>query len=114
MSACSFYVQMLTEALAHTMIDQIGLPITNLIYVGGGGFQLLAPIGAEKTLPGILADLTERLLTVHQGDLGLTVEWDQVKLDEFKQFGAVYERLGSKLHPIKTETLCQSICAILV
>jgi len=106
--ARSFYVQMLTEALAHTMLDELGLPITNLIYVGGGGFQLLAHVGAEKTLPDILADLTERLLTVHQGDLGLTVEWEQVSPADFKQFGAVYERLGSKLNLAKRKPFAKS------
>lgn len=99
--ARSFYVQLLCEGLAHAIVDALGLPITNLIYVGGGGFQLLAPLAAEKSLPDIVTELTERLLIVHQGDLGLTVEYEQVMANEFQQFSAVYDRLGKKLNIAK-------------
>lgn len=106
--ARSFYVQLLAETLAHAIVHKLGLPVTNLVYVGGGGFQLLAPLKAEKTLPEIVKDLTERLLTVHQGELGLTVKWEQVKANEFSQFGAVFDRLGSKLNRAKRRPFSQA------
>jgi len=71
--ARSFYVQMITETLALAIIQALQIPITNIIYVGGGGFQILVPVCARENLPQIVRDLTDRLLVVHQGGLGLTV-----------------------------------------
>lgn len=42
MRARSFYLQLLTEAIARDVLTRLGLPITNALYIGGGGFQLLA------------------------------------------------------------------------
>ncbi len=51
--ARSFYVQLLSEALADAILLELGLPMTNMIYVGGGGFQMLVHTKAEQTLEQI-------------------------------------------------------------
>jgi CRISPR-associated protein Csm1 len=101
--ARSFYVQLISEALALAILDELGLPTTNLIYVGGGGFQLLAPLAAKDRLPDIVRDLADRLLTVHQGGLGLTVKWETVKYAEFGEFNKVRARLGQSINRAKRQ-----------
>lgn len=101
--ARSFYVQLLGEAIAFRILHELKLPITNSIYVGGGGFQLLVPLSAADQLPALLRDLTERLLILHQGELGLTVEWERVTAADFADFGKVYDRLGKRLNRAKRQ-----------
>ena len=40
----SFYLQLLTEAIAHWVLRQLDLPITNLLLASGGHFFILAPL----------------------------------------------------------------------
>lgn len=101
--ARSFYVQLISEALALAILDELKLPITNLIYVGGGGFQLLAPAKADEQLRGIVLGLVDHLLEVHQGGLGLTVKWEPVTSDDFRKFNEVQEKLGKKLNRAKRQ-----------
>lgn len=101
--ARSFYVQLVTEALARAMLNDLGLPITNLLYVGGGGFQLFAPLNAEETLKTSRRDLVERLLELHSGGLGLTVEWRALHYKDFSQFSAAREELGKVINRAKRQ-----------
>lgn len=65
----SFYLQLLTEAIALHLLDELGLPSCNLLYAGGGNFYLLAPVGAAEKLPAIQQDITRKLLRMHEGAL---------------------------------------------
>lgn len=101
--ARSFYVQLVTEALARTMLRDLDLPITNLLYVGGGGFQFFAPICAEESLKSSRRDLVERLLDLHGGGLGLTVEWLTLKYADFNQFSLARDELGKMINRAKRQ-----------
>lgn len=71
----SFYLQLLTEAVVRFILRELGLPVTNLLYTGGGHFYLLAPFGAEEELDEIRAQVSRKLLTHHLGDLYLALGW---------------------------------------
>jgi CRISPR-associated protein Csm1 len=101
--ARSFYVQLVTEALARAMLSDLGLPITNLLYVGGGGFQFFAPLNAEETLKSSRRDLVERLLDLHGSGLGLTVEWQKLRYADFSQFSLAREELGRIINRTKRQ-----------
>lgn len=96
--ARSFYIQILSEALALELMRRLGLPVTNLVYVGGGGFQALVPLKAEAPLQAIDQDFNNRLLDLHQGSLGLTLAWTGVSAIEFENMAQPRERLGRKLN----------------
>lgn len=101
--ARSFYVQLISEALALALVRRLELPITNLLYVGGGGFQLLVPVKTVGRLPEIARDLTDRLLEVHRGALGLTLKWTAVFSNEFDSFNQVRDRLGREINIAKRQ-----------
>lgn len=69
----SFYLEMLTEAVVRYIVRQLDLPITNLLYAGGGHFYLLAPLAAEEQLPRLRRDVSHKLLDHHGGDLYLAL-----------------------------------------
>lgn len=96
--ARSVYLQWVAEAVVFSLLNDLGLPLSSLLYVGGGGFQFLAPLGADKELPELVADLTDRLLKLHNGELGLTLAWGKLTQTDFTDFGSVRARLGEKLN----------------
>ena len=65
----SFYLQILTEAIARYLIRRLGLPSTNLIYSGGGSFFLLARPGDSEQLPRLQQEISRLLLKQHHGEL---------------------------------------------
>ncbi|MBI3243448.1 MAG: type III-A CRISPR-associated protein Cas10/Csm1 [Chloroflexi bacterium] len=101
--ARSFYVQLISEAMAMAMLRELDLPLTNLLYVGGGGFQLFAPMKAKEQLPNIVRDLVDRLLEAHQGGLGLTVKWRPLAYSDFEDFGKARDGLGKKINQAKRQ-----------
>ncbi len=101
--ARSFYVQLISEALALAILRDLDLPLTNLLYVGGGGFQLFAPMKAKELLPGIVRDLVDRLLETHQGGLGLTVKWHPLAYGDFDDFGKARDELGRQINRAKRQ-----------
>ncbi len=70
----SFYLQLLTEAVARYVLRRLALPMTNLLYQGGGSFYLLARPSDRDELRGIQRDVSRILLAHHQGDLYLALE----------------------------------------
>ncbi len=111
--ARSFYLQILGELIAFDVLSDLGLPITNLIYAGGGKFNLLAPVGVENQLDPLAQSLADRLLHAHRGALGLTLAWESVRADEFVRFGQVYDRLGQSLGRHKRRPFSQASAAVL-
>ncbi len=71
----SFYLQLLTEAVALAFLQALELPLTNLIYAGGGHFYILAPTNPEvaQIVHTLQQRLGEVLLRGHQGRLYLAV-----------------------------------------
>jgi len=65
----SFYLQLLTEAIARYVLRRLNLPITNLIYQGGGNFYLLARADDADQLQTIQQNISRILLQHHRGDL---------------------------------------------
>jgi len=69
----SFYLQLLTEVVARYVLRRLGLPITNLIYQGGGAFYLLARADDGARLREIQQEVSRVLLAHHQGNLYLAL-----------------------------------------
>lgn len=95
----SMYLQLLTEAVARYVLDQSGLPLTNLIYAGGGHFYLLAPIDSETDLSRIGRQVSQTLLHHHRGDLFLALEATVLAANDFHG-----QRLSDQWHNL-TERL---------
>ncbi len=70
----SFYLQLLTEAVVHYVLRRLGLPVTNLLYQGGGGFYLLARPSDRGRLGEVQKEVSRILLAHHRGDLYLALE----------------------------------------
>jgi len=81
--ARSFYLQLLTEAVARWLLRKFGMPITNLVYVGGGRFYLLLPPDVDSELMEFRRILDEVMLKHHDGDLYLALGSSSLQEDDF-------------------------------
>ena len=116
--ARSFYLQLLTDAVAHFVLEQLGLPVTNLLYAGGGSFYLLTPTTWEgepmgMRLQALQADITQRLFGAHEGHLRLALAWTPVAACEFQRghFAGTghhpWDRLHEQLRRAKERALAE-------
>jgi CRISPR-associated protein Csm1 len=69
----SLFLQLLSEAAASDVLRSLDLPASNLIYVGGAKFYILAPAAAIVRLAEIRSRLARILLAVADGDLYLAL-----------------------------------------
>ena len=102
----SFYLQLLTEAIAHWVLRQFDLPITNLLLSSGGHFYILAPYSeAEKQLDGLREKLSEKLWRLHRGDLACLLAGISITADDFgaDNFSRKWDDVSAKLHQSKQQ-----------
>ncbi len=99
----SFYLQLLTEAIARFVLRELGLPLVNLIYAGGGHFYILAPLDKESDLEKVRASVSRKLLTHHGGDLYLAMGWTTVSAREFSitRFGEKWQEVSQVVNTAK-------------
>jgi CRISPR-associated protein Csm1 len=105
--ARSFYLQLLTEVVAQYILDELGLPITNLLYAGGGNFFILAGSTQEKELARLRREVSQKLLVAHDGGLHLALAYVPVRANEFSrgEFHAVWDQLHQRLAVSKRRPL---------
>lgn len=95
----SFYMQLLTEAAVRYVLRRLNLPITNLLYAGGGNFYLLARPADAARLEDIQREIGRVLFKAHRGDLYLSLGTMPLKARDFyegrisQQWGALTEVL---------------------
>ncbi len=98
----SFYLQVLTEALARYLLRSLELPATNLIYAGGGSFFLLARPNDADRLLDLQQEISRILFQQHRGDLYVAVAGVSVAGSEFvngsisRKWDDVHEALRRK------------------
>jgi CRISPR-associated protein Csm1 len=82
----SFYLQMLTEAVARWILRQLGLPRSNLLMAAGGHFYQLLPYRrTEAAVETWRQQIARKLWQIHQGDLSLLVDYVAVAAGDFEE-----------------------------
>jgi len=99
----SFYLQLLNEAIARYLLRQMNLPITNLIYVGGGHFYLLVPPREIGRLQELQKQLEGLLLKHHDGALYVALGYAVLKAADFQadRFSARWRELYQVMDAVK-------------
>lgn len=94
----SLYLQLLSEGIAGYVLRRLGLPLTNLIFCGGGHFYILAPSEAERQLASVRAEVAGKLLEAHRGELYLALVGAPFStLDMLERFNKVWQEVGKLL-----------------
>lgn len=100
----SFYLQLLSEAIASYILREMDLPITNLLYCGGGHFYIISPAAEQSKLIELREYIERELLEMHKGELYLALAWVPLKVRDF--FGGNFsEKWRSVNYSINQEKL---------
>ncbi|HID56594.1 TPA: type III-A CRISPR-associated protein Cas10/Csm1 [Candidatus Poribacteria bacterium] len=95
----SFYIQLLTMAAAEWIRRSAGMPPANLIFCGGGTFDLLLPM--TERMRDLLAQWRREIARwTHEnflGELSLELAWIELSPADFYDFGSVYSRLSEEM-----------------
>jgi CRISPR-associated protein Csm1 len=99
----SFYVQLLNEILPRLIVQTLDLPMTNLIYAGGGNFYLLIRAADQPKLNALSEHISKILLAHHRGELYLALAPIALKEDDFigGEISNRWKDLGGALQRIK-------------
>ena len=102
----SFYLQLLTEAIAHWVLRQFDLPVTNLLLASGGHFYILAPDReAKEKLDTIRRTISENLWALHRGDLSCILAGISITTSDFESenFSGKWRAVSEKVQQRKQE-----------
>ena len=102
----SFYLQLLTEAIAHWVLRQLDLPITNLLLASGGHFYILAPDSeAREKLKALRRTISQNLWALHRGDLSCILAGISITPHDFEvdNLSSKWRAVSEKVHQRKQE-----------
>ena len=116
----SFYLQLLTESIAHAVLKAFDLPITNLLLASGGHFYILAPYTEAKAeLDRIRQNISKKLWTLHRGDLSCMLAGISIRAGDFgpqnfpdkwtEVSKSIQERKQSKWRELGTQDMFENL-----
>lgn len=95
----SFYLQLLTEAIALWILRRFDLPITNLLLASGGHFYLLLPYGeAREQIDALRAEIAEKLWGAHREELSIVLSGIPVTANNFDQFSGRWKLVSEEVN----------------
>ncbi|MEM4396939.1 MAG: type III-A CRISPR-associated protein Cas10/Csm1 [Candidatus Woesearchaeota archaeon] len=80
LKARSTYLSMLNELIPLTLVDELGLPEMNVIFAGGGNFEIIVP-NTEKLLNKVksfVEAINDELWRRYKGDLFLDISYKEL------------------------------------
>ena len=94
----SFYLQLLTEAIALWILRRFDLPITNLLLASGGHFYLLLPYReAREGIDALRAEIAEKLWGAHREELSVVLAGIPVTASNFDQFSGRWKLVSEEI-----------------
>jgi len=97
----SFYLSLLADVIADWFVRELGLTTANILFCGGGRFDLLMPIDepTREKLKGCEERLQKWLLDncFFQGELGIQLAPAEVRPKDFEDLRGIYGMLEDRL-----------------
>lgn len=99
----AFYVYLLNKTIALYILRRLNLPISNMIFCGGGIFTILAPCTDEKMklLNDCVREVNEWLLKKFNGELYVAVAPLKINIKDLENFDKLLMIIGQKLEEVK-------------
>jgi CRISPR-associated protein Csm1 len=99
----SFYLGLIGDVVADFLIRSMGLSAVNVLFLGGGRFDLLVPVDSRtaETLENAIAIIEQWLLTQFTGDLGLQLVTAEVRASDLGNMRPVYDLLETRVRQSK-------------
>jgi len=100
----SFYVALLPEVFARYILDELEYPLSNLIYCGGGVFEIIVANTKQnrEKLTQIKTEIDEFLSSTFEADLGLSLgSYEYSPVEMIENYPKVLEKLNENLDNAK-------------
>ncbi len=106
----SFYLLLLQDVIARHIIEQFGLFSINILYSGGGRFELLLPNTGEskQILNSIQIGINKWLFNRYGGELGLVLESVEANQNTLKDYSDLLLKLNDNLAIAKKKKFLSS------
>lgn len=110
----SFYLQMLTHAIVHFILEKFSLSTANIIYAGGGHFYLLLPANTGPQLEEVQQQLDRIMLQHHNGDLYVALGSTLLTCNDFEpnKFSDAWRRAGQAVGVRKRRRFADSASSL--
>jgi len=93
----SVYLDLIPRYVAKYILYQCQLTPANILYVGGGNFQLLLPCSCEEKLIQIRKKVSSPLWNLHQGEIAFTLSSVRTNLEGIFSFPITLEKLHNTM-----------------
>lgn len=97
----SFYLQMLTEVLSRRLLKELDLPLSNLLYTGGGHFFILAHSIPEEEFKRIKERIAEKLFAIFKGELYVALAKIPLCYKDFFYFAPKWQEVSREIEKAK-------------
>ncbi|MCX7926134.1 MAG: type III-A CRISPR-associated protein Cas10/Csm1, partial [Fimbriimonadales bacterium] len=97
----SFFLQLLTEAIAHFLLTRLELPIVCQLLASGGHFYLLVPYNALDELRHLHTEISRKLFLAFRGDLRVLIGAVPLSANDF--LGGNFARKWGELAQILSQ-----------
>jgi len=99
----SFYLLLLQEVIAKYIIERAGLFTTNILFCGGGRFELLLPNTkeAQEILKDAIREINRWLFDEYGGELGIVIESVETDRNGLGEYGSLLVQIDEKLSKAK-------------
>ncbi|HEY8517143.1 MAG TPA: type III-A CRISPR-associated protein Cas10/Csm1 [Candidatus Binatia bacterium] len=96
----SFFLQILSDAIASRLLAELDLPPTNALFVGGGKLWLLLPAAAEERVASLAEEIDLGLQKTYGGRLGFAIGLARIAGKDFveKRMAAAFRDATADLH----------------
>ena len=98
----SFYLSLLTESIAHYLLHRLSLPVTNLLWCGGGHFFILAPAVHAGLVGEVEREVNDFLLKEFQGELFIVLAAEPGSAFDLMEFPQYLKRCRDKIRSKKS------------
>ncbi|MGI6226100.1 MAG: type III-A CRISPR-associated protein Cas10/Csm1 [Peptococcales bacterium] len=99
----SVYISLISEVIIQNILASLDLKEANLLYSGGGNFYILAPKCKKEEFIVIRKTLLNTLLSAHQGDIYLAMDYQLLAPADFSEFSLQWEKVKNKNRLLKSK-----------
>ncbi len=94
----SFLITLITEIVYNFVLDFLDLPITNLIYAGGGNFFILSYFLTEEKIIELRKLIDKAILKISEGDLTSIFTGATITYEDIKYFNSALDKIKQQLN----------------
>lgn len=93
----SLYVTLLIDALANRIINDLDLPITNILFCGGGHFTLILPNTkkSHRIVCHVTKKINKHFIEKFNAEVYLSLNKKECSANDIKDFGSIIKELGA-------------------